>query len=714
MQGQRNAISSLPEALDIDHPPSSSSSSSNGMNSHQLCWNTTHSSSESQISRSMVLPSDHMAFLNSVSHERQNLLGSSIPEHGSTSSYHEVGSSEWKAEHGWLSSAGFSGGSGPLIEDQQRSANNRRFLLDDVSINPPMIQSCPSSWIGQNLNLNAGHGSDSSFSESPSLHSLTGLNGQQLAPASCSDPFMIPPGHGKCIVGENDGGQGGSLDIRHIPCKRKSLEGHAGQSSIGESSHFLEVEEASAQHATSAHSNMSTNSTMSCASEQADPRLGSGVSHVTGIVSHGPPYTSVSENSETSQRSSRLRINSSMHNYPNSSIIHPMGGALSNSNVLSTSQSSRLISVDHPLDLPLAPGSSNANVQDQSDMLDLPPWPYPEQSIRWSRGSIARPGTSSSSAFSRNRDDELQEASLGRFSRNIGRHPMHLPASELRSLVQGPVSGDIPGGNSAFSRGTTYTTQAGSSTSVPQSSQPNSVPHRSRHSQYPRRLSEYVRRSLLASIGSETDHSSHSSDVSGHSAFSQDVVLSSGSRNQGHRRSFPRSAPWMERHGDALGIPYSVRTLAAASEGRRRLVSEIRSVLDHMRHGEGIRLEDVMILDQSVFLGVADVHDRHGDMRLDVDNMSYEELLALEERIGNVSTGLSEEAVLTRMKQRKYTVLVCMDVEAEPCCICQELYNEGEGVGTLECGHDFHTDCIKQWLMHKNLCPICKTTGLTL
>lgn len=31
-----------------------------------------------------------------------------------------------------------------------------------------------------------------------------------------------------------------------------------------------------------------------------------------------------------------------------------------------------------------------------------------------------------------------------------------------------------------------------------------------------------------------------------------------------------------------------------------------------------------MILDQSVFFGVADAHDRHRDMRLDVDNMSYE------------------------------------------------------------------------------------------
>lgn len=31
-----------------------------------------------------------------------------------------------------------------------------------------------------------------------------------------------------------------------------------------------------------------------------------------------------------------------------------------------------------------------------------------------------------------------------------------------------------------------------------------------------------------------------------------------------------------------------------------------------------------MILNQSVFFGMGDIHDRHRDMRLDVDNMSYE------------------------------------------------------------------------------------------
>ena len=35
-------------------------------------------------------------------------------------------------------------------------------------------------------------------------------------------------------------------------------------------------------------------------------------------------------------------------------------------------------------------------------------------------------------------------------------------------------------------------------------------------------------------------------------------------------------------------------------------------------------LQDVFMLDHPVFHGVADLHDRYRDMRLDVDNMSYE------------------------------------------------------------------------------------------
>ncbi|MFS8003157.1 hypothetical protein Hanom_Chr13g01210611 [Helianthus anomalus] len=79
---------------------------------------------------------------------------------------------------------------------------------------------------------------------------------------------------------------------------------------------------------------------------------------------------------------------------------------------------------------------------------------------------------------------------------------------------------------------------------------------------------------------------------------------------------------------------------------------QMRNVLDRIRRGEGLRFEDVMLLDQSVFYGLVDIYDRQRDMRLDIDNMSYEELLALEERIGNVNTGLTEENIYKHLKQK--------------------------------------------------------------
>uniref|UniRef100_A0A7N0TPV2 RING-type E3 ubiquitin transferase n=1 Tax=Kalanchoe fedtschenkoi TaxID=63787 RepID=A0A7N0TPV2_KALFE len=89
------------------------------------------------------------------------------------------------------------------------------------------------------------------------------------------------------------------------------------------------------------------------------------------------------------------------------------------------------------------------------------------------------------------------------------------------------------------------------------------------------------------------------------------------------------------------------------------------------------------------------------------------ELLALEERIGNVSTGLTEEAVMKCLKQREFVPAATpSEEETEPCCICQEEYSVGDNLGILDCGHSFHRACVKQWLMVKNLCPICKTTGL--
>lgn len=48
-----------------------------------------------------------------------------------------------------------------------------------------------------------------------------------------------------------------------------------------------------------------------------------------------------------------------------------------------------------------------------------------------------------------------------------------------------------------------------------------------------------------------------------------------------------------------------------------------------------------------------------------------QELLALEERIGNVNTGLNEETIVARLKQKKHVNAVESQVEEEPCCVCQ-------------------------------------------
>lgn len=52
-------------------------------------------------------------------------------------------------------------------------------------------------------------------------------------------------------------------------------------------------------------------------------------------------------------------------------------------------------------------------------------------------------------------------------------------------------------------------------------------------------------------------------------------------------------------------------------------------------------------------------------------NNLYQELLALEERIGDVNTGLSDEVILQSLKERKFSAFMRGLPSLEPCCICQ-------------------------------------------
>ncbi|GER32396.1 RING/U-box superfamily protein [Striga asiatica] len=200
------------------------------------------------------------------------------------------------------------------------------------------------------------------------------------------------------------------------------------------------------------------------------------------------------------------------------------------------------------------------------------------------------------------------------------------------------------------------------------------------------------------------------------------------------RMVIPEDNPFVETDA-GLGLA-RIRTDVTGSRYRRHV----------SRHGLREGLDEIVMLQSNMLMGGRPNRlDRYSDLRLDVDNMSYEvkskwlndfaisgvcieifdrhftlinkqELLELGDQIGYVSTGLREDEIthcLRRIKLASFENLSThFTSESErKCSICQEEYEENDEAGTLNCGHSFHVCCIKQWLEQKNTCPICKTAA---
>ncbi|KAJ4964369.1 hypothetical protein NE237_024308 [Protea cynaroides] len=677
--------------------------------------------------------------LRSTREDGCSLSGWSLGEPSSSGNARSQACNETKTEYAWSSSLSASAGVSPRLEERRYEPSSILSLQNvDINLNsnqtgnePLFLHNSSSDGIAQNINLNAGYvGSSSNDDEAmegdDSPHTFkSGESDMEQIPSGSSDPLGTVGASSGYVLEENDGRPGCSLDGRRLSCKRKVLEGTSGQSALAGGPSWFQQAESSAWHAVPAHNNGASSSRIPSLletspginiAEQSNTRFGVG----TRVAPESHPALSVTVSGERSQRNFRVRVN---HAQPQDSVPpNPLstGSAIRRPREWSPHQASRRFPFNQSSESrPSSSAQANVNPpQSQSHVMHIPGLARNVHPFPWNGSSNSRiSSSSSSSVIAGERNTALREESNPRsMPRTISEHPMFVPATELRALAQDPTGWNLPSGNVNILGNVASTSRIGSSSGVHPSPAPTWIPHHSPPSLYPQRLSEYVRRSLFASGGSESGGQNNTLPAlrSGPSGSSQEMVLPSGASHQGHHQPHSRSAFWTERLGDGVpGIPFSLRSLAAAGEGRNRLVSEIRSVLDLMRRGENLRIEDVLILDQSVFYGVADLHDRHRDMRLDVDNMSYEELLALEERIGNVSTGLSEEKIFKCLRQRKYlSITMGAPTEAEPCCVCQEEYIDGEDLGTLDCGHDFHARCIKQWLTHKNLCPICKTTAL--
>ncbi|KAL7484922.1 hypothetical protein ACHAW6_015123 [Cyclotella cf. meneghiniana] len=49
------------------------------------------------------------------------------------------------------------------------------------------------------------------------------------------------------------------------------------------------------------------------------------------------------------------------------------------------------------------------------------------------------------------------------------------------------------------------------------------------------------------------------------------------------------------------------------------------------------------------------------------------------------------------------------DHETLDCTICLMEVCDGEQVGVLPCSHIFHVDCLREWIIRRNACPLCQT-----
>jgi hypothetical protein len=88
-------------------------------------------------------------------------------------------------------------------------------------------------------------------------------------------------------------------------------------------------------------------------------------------------------------------------------------------------------------------------------------------------------------------------------------------------------------------------------------------------------------------------------------------------------------------------------------------------------------------------------------MTLDIDNMSYEELLALDEIHPPVKKAGLPDAITRKLPVEN----VCGG--SGECAICLEDFCDGDEATCLPCSHMFHLSCAKEWLQRQSRCPYC-------
>lgn len=100
--------------------------------------------------------------------------------------------------------------------------------------------------------------------------------------------------------------------------------------------------------------------------------------------------------------------------------------------------------------------------------------------------------------------------------------------------------------------------------------------------------------------------------------------------------------------------------------------------------------------------------DDEGYEDFDFDELTYEELIALGELIGEEKRGLPLNEIPSCLHSSKFQSIENTS-GIDRCVICQVEYEDSEELAALPCEHPYHSECIVKWVQIKRVCPICGT-----
>ncbi|XP_057948843.1 E3 ubiquitin-protein ligase MBR2-like [Malania oleifera] len=748
MRGRRNIFTSVPEIIIIDDDDDDS---------------------HLQVVQHNEVPED-------VLHHAGDSNMGWIGQSNSGVSPHLEAPKDLISEHGWLSSQDAYAGSSQRLEARHSELNNtpplesvNRCLGNAPITNRPLtLHSASSNHVSQNIDLNADYEGRNKIGEQNieadiTLHPFKqSTDTDVVQPAGDSSNLVLISSRTPGSIGEeNDGRSNLSSDDLRQSFKRKEPENAYGQLSLGESSNSVQPVDLSERQAVSAEQNASHNLntsfprsnmphvrypeqlntrlevTIQAASDVrenssvvgrpnlarnvrlrpgnqqlfASANLSSSENHIANshVLSPNPQSVRFSRNRPSDPRLNAVRVNMAPQTSLAASMasqVFPAANMASQvphsvnmvpQSFLQTLQSStwnqfansRGMSSSMPPMSPMSPASPTSPMSPLLPMSPMSPTMPPMSPMS---------PTSPMSPFGiLNGDDALLEGgNSSSFPRNGSEQNMLLLQTERGNVfTQNPVANR----NRSFFVNSASASQNGSLSGIHPSSNHALFLHQSTAGHYEQRISEVVHRSITTSDVLEFgQHSGNRQPHSGAQVIIGGIVTPTRppnavlSRMQLRRGFLSRLRRHTNLHSQ---IPPEMWDWAERVSG-------------------GLISESILAIDRAMLSGMRMQNDVHEEMRLDIDNMSYEELLELEETIGDADTGLTEEDVLGHMKQKKYRSIKIGPPTDDPCCICQEEYDDGEDVGTLDCGHEFHTNCVMRWLLRKNTCPICKQTALSV